>query len=200
MKKIEEQFKKDFEQSKKVELSFDTTQLDADTRKIRHKSKNLRIAIASFSGAFALLATAFVALIISSLATSTDEPKLTTRKYTQAEIKIAESNTFRKLNEVKYPKGSKPLTSDITVEDNLKDPNSLYHFAQKLIKFRLNSLDLKENDFEINENDRVIIVKRKDYSLVINLSNKDVVLNNVVISSNGSKTLKNSDSAVIKNA
>lgn len=117
MKKIEEQFKKDFEQSKKAELSFDTTQLDADTRKIRHKSKNLRIAIASFSGAFALLATAFVALIVSSLATTTDKPKLTTRKYTQAEIKIAESNTFRKLNEVKYPKGSKPLTSDITVEE-----------------------------------------------------------------------------------
>ena len=89
--------------------------------------------------------------------------------------------------------------NNITVEDNLNDPNSLLHFVQKLINFRLNCLDLTENDFDISENDRILKIKRNDYTLVINLSSNDVNVDNVIISSNGTNTLKNSDSAIIRN-
>ena len=77
--------------------------------------------------------------------------------------------------------------NNVTAEDALKDNKSLYHFIQKLIKFRLNSLDLGDFDFEIEESEGLIKIVRKDYSLVINLTGSSAQI------------LDNSNSIIIEN-
>ena len=89
--------------------------------------------------------------------------------------------------------------SNITLEDNLEDPNSLYHFIKKLIKIRQNNEVLKGKDVVINENNRIITFKRDKLEMIINLSNEDIVLDKEIFISTGNRnTLKPYQSAIIK--
>lgn len=89
--------------------------------------------------------------------------------------------------------------TNITLEDNLASPNSLYHFIKKLIEIRQNNEVLKGKDVVINENNRVISFKRDNLEMIINLSNEDIVLDKEILISTGNRNiLKPYQSAIIK--
>ena len=73
----------------------------------------------------------------------------------------------------------------ISVEDAIKDPNSLYNFIKKMIDIRKQNESLRDNDFEIKENNSVITISRgPSIELVINTSDENIKLDGrVVISS-----------------
>jgi len=103
---------------------------------------------------------------------------------------------FSKAKELYLPVNT---ASDITVEDNLNDENSIYYFVKELIKIRQNNEELKGKYMEINENNRVINITRGALSLIINLSNDDINLDGEVIISLGKgKTLNPYQSAIVK--
>ena len=117
MDELKEQFKRDFEASSNVELNFDVTQLEANTKKAKHKihPAKMRLAI-TFSIIFIIIAVPAGALFISSLRTK-ESVKSYNRRYSLNEIRIAGSNTFKKLNAVSYPDGSGPLVFKISEEE-----------------------------------------------------------------------------------
>ena len=83
----------------------------------------------------------------------------------------SKNDGFSKAKELYLPVNT---ASDITVEDNLKDPSSLYHFIQKLIKVRKENIDLQSDEIDIGEDQRVLCIKRGSTILLINLSDQDV--------------------------
>ena len=83
----------------------------------------------------------------------------------------SKNDGFSKSKELYLPVNT---ASDITVEDNLKDPHSLYHFIQKLIKVRKENIDLQSDEIDIGEDQRVLCIKRGSTILLINLSDQDV--------------------------
>ena len=117
MDEFKEQFKKDFEASSNVELNFDVTQLEANTKKTKHKihPAKMRLAI-TFSIIFVIIAVPAGALFISSLRTK-ESVKSYNRRYSLNEIRIAESNTFKKLNNVTYPNDTIPDVNRINEEE-----------------------------------------------------------------------------------
>lgn len=78
---------------------------------------------------------------------------------------------FSKAKELYLPVNT---ASDITVEDNLKNPQSLYYFVQKLINLRKSLPALQTEDMEINEKNRVLTISRDNVTMIINLSEKPV--------------------------
>ena len=64
--------------------------------------------------------------------------------------------------------------SNITVEDNLKNPQSLYYFIKNLIKIRLENEDLTSQDFAIEIDHRIIQIKRRKTLITINLDDHDI--------------------------
>lgn len=62
----------------------------------------------------------------------------------------------------------------ISVESALKDQNSLYHFIKNLIALRKENEDLRSAEYDINEKDNVIEIKRGNNTLVLlNCSNNE---------------------------
>lgn len=119
MKKLKEQFKKDFEQANNVELSFDVTQLESNQPHIRHRMRPLHKGLIFASGGLVLaLVIAAIPFTITMFAPKSESVKLARRKYNVNEIEIAKSNTFNKLNDVTYPNLNRPLLSDISEEEN----------------------------------------------------------------------------------
>jgi len=117
MDELKEQFKKDFEASSNVELNFDLTQLEANTKKVKHKIHPVKMRLViTFSIIFIIIAVPAGAFFISSLRTK-ESVKSYNRRYSLNEIRIAESNTFKKLNTVSYPDGSGPYPIRITEEE-----------------------------------------------------------------------------------
>lgn len=76
-------------------------------------------------------------------------------------------------------------SSEITVSDNLINEHSLYHFLRRMIEFRKNHEELLEDDFNIEEKNRVIRIYRYRYELVMNLSNEDIVFDEGPLISTG---------------
>lgn len=133
MNKIEKQFKKDFEKQKHVELSFDNAQLEENTKFTRHefnpRHKKLIITF-SIVGTVVTLVAVPALIVLSSLIHVADAVKLTKREYSMNEIKLIESNTFKKLNDIDYPSEASPTRSDISSEcqeaySNFS--NNIYH-------------------------------------------------------------------------
>ena len=130
MKQFEKQFKEDFEKSKKIDLSFDVRQLEPNMpsgkRKLRGYEKAI-IIVASLQAVFIVAPIAFYILKSLRIEDSVKEYK---RAYTVNEIKIAESNTFKKLNDVHYPDGQNPEKNEI-LEDEKESynnfSNTTYH-------------------------------------------------------------------------
>ena len=119
MKKLKEQFKKDFEQASNVKLSFDITQLESNQPHIRHRMRPLHKGLIFASAGLALaLVVAAIPLSVMMLAPKSDSVKLARRRYNVNEIEIAKSNTFERLNDVQYPNLNHPLLSDISEEEN----------------------------------------------------------------------------------
>ncbi len=125
MNNIEEQFKKDFEESKKVELSFDTTQLEPNYRPIKQPFKPWKVITLSVVSTFAALFVIIAVTVGANLIKTDESVKLSKKSYAMNEIRIAESNSFKKLNNVTYPNGDMPIRNAISEEEN----SAYNHFA-----------------------------------------------------------------------
>ena len=135
MNKIKEQFQKDFEESnKEVELSFDVTQLQPNEEpevtfeEVKRKKRNKRrIIIACVSTAVVLTV---VCISLSQMLEVHSSVTTTKRNLSANAIAIAESNTFKKLNNFNYPDQTSPKYSDIsnsTMSSYNSFVNQTYH-------------------------------------------------------------------------
>ena len=89
--------------------------------------------------------------------------------------------------------------SEITLEDNLKDEKSLYHFVKKLIEIRKSNEVLQDKYMEISESNRVVRIVRGNLELVMNLSEERIPLEGEVLISTGEGDhLKAYQSAIIR--
>ena len=118
MDEFKEQFKKDFEESSNTNLSFDTTQLEpnnvSDKHKARPRMKLIVASVAVVAVASLIVGGAFALGIFRT----EESVKTSNRRYSLNEIRIAESNTFKKLNTVSYPDGNAPSPIRTTEEEN----------------------------------------------------------------------------------
>ena len=90
--------------------------------------------------------------------------------------------------------------NDITLEDNLKDPDSLYYFIKELIKIRKENTSLQTKEMEYKEEERVIIINRQELTLLINLSSKEIEIDNEILLSTGKgNIIKPNQSVIYKN-
>ena len=115
MKNFKERFKKDFVSSQRVDLPFDLDLLEPNTPKSKHKAnlKPLKVGLAvSLASLLVALAVPVSVFLVSAIRVKSSV-KLDQRHYSLNQIKMAESNTFKKLNEVNYPALSSPQTSYI---------------------------------------------------------------------------------------
>ena len=72
----------------------------------------------------------------------------------------------------------------VTVESVLKDPNSLYRYIKRLIEIRKENDDLTSPEFDINEENGIIIINRgKGTKVILNFSDNDYLLKGEVIAS-----------------
>lgn len=130
MSKIKKQFRQDFNSSHKVDLSFDNSKLEDNTRFTKHATrKKLLIAILVPSISIAFIG-APIALILSIALKTTESVKAIKREFTMNEIRIAESNTFKKLNSVTYPNQTFPLKNELGGEARVaynNFVNTTYH-------------------------------------------------------------------------
>ncbi|MCI7212951.1 MAG: hypothetical protein MR467_02230, partial [Bacillales bacterium] len=115
--KIKKQFKEDFENANKVDLDFDLDQLEDNTRMTLFKNKSTRNWILKGCSIFAvcLLLVGFCFQV--GLLKIKVSAKFYKNKYSVSEIYIAESNSFKKLNNVIYPSGEYPTKSEISKEE-----------------------------------------------------------------------------------
>ena len=89
--------------------------------------------------------------------------------------------------------------SEITLEDNIKDEKSLYHFVKKLIDIRKSNEVLQDKYMEISESNRVVRIIRGNLELVMNLSIERIPLEGEVLISTGEGDyLKAYQSAIIR--
>lgn len=89
--------------------------------------------------------------------------------------------------------------SNITLEDNLKNRNSLYFFIKNLIQIRKDNLELQEKEMTFAENNRVLTINRGKISTIINLSKNDVNFSGKILISTGKgNVLKPNQGAMIR--
>lgn len=119
MNKIEKQFKKDFEESnKKIELTFDVSQLtpnddpEVTFEEIKSKKRKRRRIIGISCVSTVVIGLA--AIILSQLIDVKSSVRTAKRNLSANAIAIAESNTFKRLNNVKYPEGEEPTRHEFT--------------------------------------------------------------------------------------
>ena len=118
MGEFKEQFKKDFEESSGTNLSFDTTQLEPNSNADKHKARpRMKLIVAS------VVVVGVASLVIGGafavgIFRTNESVKAFNRRYSLNEIRIAESNTFKKLNTVSYPDGSGPSPIRTTEEES----------------------------------------------------------------------------------
>ena len=118
MDELKKQFKQDFEESSNVNLSFDTTQLEPNSRKSKHKIKPYKLALIFTTAVIVSIIAIPASVIFFSSLKIKESVKTSNRRYSLNEIRIAESNTFKKLNTVSYPDGSAPSPIRTTEEES----------------------------------------------------------------------------------
>lgn len=118
MDEFKEQFKKDFEESSNTNLSFDTTQLEPNNVSDKHKARpRMKLIVASVA-VVAVVSLIVVGAFALGIFRTKESVKTSNRRYSLNEIRIAESNTFKKLNTVSYPDGNAPSPIRTTEEEN----------------------------------------------------------------------------------
>jgi hypothetical protein len=96
MDEFKEQFKKDFEESRNTNLSFDTTQLEPNNVSDKHKARlRMKLIVASVAVVAVASLTVGGAFALGIFRTE-ESVKTSNRRYSLNEIRIAESNTFKK--------------------------------------------------------------------------------------------------------
>ena len=103
---------------------------------------------------------------------------------------------FSKAKELYLPVG---LGSSVNLKDEMKDPNSLYHFTKSLIHYRRNSKSLLSDDIKIEYKDNVLYIIRRDLCYILNLKEEDIKLDKKIIFTSGiNNVLKPSEAALIE--
>ena len=98
--------------------SNNNSQIDQNSIKLNQPNKTKKlILIISISIAVIIILIPFLIFFISSLNVE-DSFKEYKREYSKNEIAIAESNTFKKLNNISYPNNDKPYANAISNEEN----------------------------------------------------------------------------------
>lgn len=118
MDEFKEQFKKDFEESSNTNLSFDTTQLEPNNVSNKHKARPRMKLIVAFVAVVAVASLIVGGAFALGIFRTEESVKTSNRRYSLNEIRIAESNTFKKLNTVSYPDGNAPSPIRTTEEEN----------------------------------------------------------------------------------
>ena len=89
--------------------------------------------------------------------------------------------------------------SDITLEDNLNNENSLYYFIKKLADIRRNNEFLQGKEMVLDNNSRLITISRGDLVLTMNLTNEEInIKGNVLLSTGEGNILKPYQAAISK--
>ena len=117
---MEEYEKKDTEvlDLNNIGNSNSNSQIDQNSIKLNQPNKTKKlILIISISIAVIIILIPFLIFFISSLNVE-DSFKEYKREYSKNEIAIAESNTFKKLNNISYPNNDKPYANAISNEEN----------------------------------------------------------------------------------
>ena len=114
MNELKKQFKQDFEQSSNVDLSFDTTQLEPNGNANKHKARPRMKLIVASAALVGVVSLAIGGAFAVGIFRTKESVKTFNRSYSLNKIRIAESNTFKKLNDVAYPDGGKPLVTKIS--------------------------------------------------------------------------------------
>lgn len=143
MNKTEKQFKKDFEskiEKKDINLSFDTRQLEANNPKPKKKFPWKVVVPVGCSLATLGLIVAGCAAFVNAFLMKDSGVKTKRMRLSMNEISIAKSNTFRPLNTVSYPDGTKPTKSEIS-----EDEATAYNNFSNLTYHSLVKTDRKEN-------------------------------------------------------
>lgn len=76
--------------------------------------------------------------------------------------------------------------------------DSVYHFIKRLIEVRKAFDDLRSEEFEIKENNRVIEIIRGKIKLIMNLSNKEIKIDKTIISTNQFDKLGPAEAALVR--
>jgi len=118
MDDFKEQFKKDFEESSNTNLSFDMTQLEPNSNVDKHKARpRMKLIVASIA-VVGVASLAIGGAFAIGIFRTKESVKTSNRRYSLNEIRVAESNTFKKLNDVAYPDGSAPFPIRTTEEES----------------------------------------------------------------------------------
>ena len=112
MDKLKEQFKADFEKSDKPELSFDLRQLEPNTKRTRHHVRPYKAIIITFASIVGVLLALPAAAFIAMSLKIDESVKFNNKNYSMNQLQIAQSNTFKKLNDVTYPSGKTPIENN----------------------------------------------------------------------------------------
>lgn len=120
MKNLKKQFRQDFEKAYPKNLSFDVEQLPLNDKTVRHETrpaKKRAIVIACVSAAVLVSLGVIAYPYARAMFRIKESVQASKRSYSVAQIKIAESNTFRKLNDVVYPGQQSPSKAEISLEE-----------------------------------------------------------------------------------
>ena len=117
MDELKEQFKKDFEDSNNVDLSFDVTQLEPNSRKTKHKIKPYKLGLIITASIIVAIVAVPASVILLSALRIEESVRTYNRRYSLNEIRIAESNTFKKLNTISYPNENRPTLMKTSEEE-----------------------------------------------------------------------------------
>ena len=146
MNKTEKQFKKDFEskiEKTDINLTFDTTQLAPNVKRVVYKSRNYKKPIIITVSVLAGLAVN-IALIapIAAMFFKIDENSVQKKKKRLSfnEIALALSNSFKKLNTITYPELDEPQKAEISEEER-----SAYNNFSNLTYHALVNTSKKDN-------------------------------------------------------
>lgn len=83
------------------------------------------------------------------------------------------------------------VNNDVSLEEAIKDTNSIYHYIKKLILLRKEYEDLTSDDFQIDEINRIITIRRNNLEIILNLSNKEITIDRKIIFTNGKNHILN---------
>ena len=120
MNKTEKQFKKDFEskiEKTDINLTFDTRQLEANNPKPKKKFPWKVVVPVGCSLATLGLIVAGCAAFVNTFLMKDVGVKTKKMNVSMNEIRIAQSNTFKPLNSVTYPDGTRPISLGVSLEE-----------------------------------------------------------------------------------
>ena len=108
----------------------------------------------------------------------------------------SKNDGFSKADKIYLPVNT---ASDITLEDNLKDPSSLFYFVKSLNEFRNKYDELTLPYMDLSETNRVVRISRGNLELIINLSNNDISIDKEVLLRTGEgRSLKSLQAIIVK--